>query len=420
MTIKEFAEMLNGRCVRKEITTEEEKLADELRYVVVFGYSDDLAEFRGAIEDEIDCFDGGRIFSDGSKYIDAVWCDGGKYCWSYKTNIPIATFDIYEDEKCNELYCQGIVFSLKDTIDKPDNDRIIGDSEKFYSLETIKNVIMDCIGKETVSKYADSEMCKLARSAMESIIYALEEIAPENNDELMRKFQIPHIKADVLSQNRFIPEETAEFIAERYLEGRYDCNLSYWDNINNLIKENCEDIELLAYDIEWDTDEEDIELPTEVVLPEGMIDENEITDYLSDLTHFCHYGFKVKEFDRESVFKSLINTEGIDLLNKLDNLSGAGQISDRCYETCLNKEFFKQIEEKIFSFMQERNEGVEEFANPYFYMGLAEKYQEDAFDAKDFLSAEIYNCDILYMVAIADVLGLERPKTEGDFLEIKE
>ena len=76
MTIKEFAEMLNGRCVRKEITAEEEKLADELRYVVVFGYSDDLAEFRGAIEDERDGFDAGRIFSDGSKSIDAVWCDG--------------------------------------------------------------------------------------------------------------------------------------------------------------------------------------------------------------------------------------------------------------------------------------------------------------------------------------------------------
>ena len=123
-------------------------------------------------------------------------------------------------------------------------------------------------------------------------------LTPTQSDELMRKLQIPYIKEDVLSQNEFIPEETAEFIAECYVEGRYDCNLSYWDNINNLIEENCEDIELFAYNIEWDTDGEDIELPTEVILPEGMIDEDEISDYLSDLTGFCHEGYEIEEFDR--------------------------------------------------------------------------------------------------------------------------
>lgn len=52
MTLKEFAKMLDGREYGGEITKEEEALAKELGFVVVFGYSDDNAELRGAIDDE--------------------------------------------------------------------------------------------------------------------------------------------------------------------------------------------------------------------------------------------------------------------------------------------------------------------------------------------------------------------------------
>ena len=45
MTLKEFAKMLDGREYLHEITKEEEALAKELGFVVVFGYSDDNAEF---------------------------------------------------------------------------------------------------------------------------------------------------------------------------------------------------------------------------------------------------------------------------------------------------------------------------------------------------------------------------------------
>ena len=106
MTIYEFAERLDGREYGNEITKSEEQEAKELGFVVVFGYSDDNAEFRGAIDDEVGCFDGGRVYEDGDKYIDAVWCEG-KYDWTYKTNIPHATFDIYD--YCGK-YCKGIVF----------------------------------------------------------------------------------------------------------------------------------------------------------------------------------------------------------------------------------------------------------------------------------------------------------------------
>ena len=48
-----------------------------------------------------------------------------------------------------------------------------------------------------------------------------------------------------------------------------------------------------ATNIIWDADDpEDLEgLPTEIDIPEGMTDEDTISDYLSDLTGFCHKGF---------------------------------------------------------------------------------------------------------------------------------
>ena len=100
--------------------------------VVVFGASDDLMEFRGAIEDEIDCYEGGEAHIDKNgvivnkcdnedcpyfqkkilhaKVITAIW-DSEGYDWIYQTEIPHETFDILEK---GEKYCRGIVFLMED------------------------------------------------------------------------------------------------------------------------------------------------------------------------------------------------------------------------------------------------------------------------------------------------------------------
>lgn len=49
---------------------------------------------------------------------------------------------------------------------------------------------------------------------------------------------------------------------------------------------------LKATNILWDTDyDDDGELPTEIDIPEGMTDEGEISDYLSEVTGYCHQGY---------------------------------------------------------------------------------------------------------------------------------
>lgn len=50
-----------------------------------------------------------------------------------------------------------------------------------------------------------------------------------------------------------------------------------------------------ATSIEWDVEDlEDLEyLPTEIEIPDGMTDEEEISDFISDKTGFCHYGYEL-------------------------------------------------------------------------------------------------------------------------------
>ena len=50
-----------------------------------------------------------------------------------------------------------------------------------------------------------------------------------------------------------------------------------------------------AINIKWDVDfEEDLEmLPNEIEIPNGMEDEDEISDYITDKTGFCHCGFEL-------------------------------------------------------------------------------------------------------------------------------
>ena len=50
-----------------------------------------------------------------------------------------------------------------------------------------------------------------------------------------------------------------------------------------------------AVNIEWDVDfGDDVSLPNEIDIPEYIIDEDEISDYLSDLTGYCHKGFELR------------------------------------------------------------------------------------------------------------------------------
>lgn len=63
------------------------------------------------------------------------------------------------------------------------------------------------------------------------------------------------------------------------------------------MNESSAKLTLVAYDIKWDTDDDKVvlhDLPKEILIPDGIVDDEEISDYLSDQTGFCHSGFKLR------------------------------------------------------------------------------------------------------------------------------
>lgn len=122
-----LAAQLTGREIGNELEPFEEKAAKDNGLVVVFGYSDDNVEFRGAIYEEVGAYGGATveftkagIFRDEDdddvleKYGTAVLFNkvvAAYSPWTFTTEIPHETFDIMED---GELFCRGIVFSIND------------------------------------------------------------------------------------------------------------------------------------------------------------------------------------------------------------------------------------------------------------------------------------------------------------------
>lgn len=129
MNILEAAAALNGNEYGKEGSSELWSALKAAGLVAVFGASDDLMEFRGAIDDEVSAYDGTTVLvtpdglfepcGDNCKFslaaqkeaveIDALWCDEDDISWTYETDIPHATFNVMED---GAVYCRGIVFAL--------------------------------------------------------------------------------------------------------------------------------------------------------------------------------------------------------------------------------------------------------------------------------------------------------------------
>lgn len=140
LTAKSVAEALNNCEYGKEIPAGAEAQIKAAGLVVVFGASDDLMEFHGAINDEVGCYNGGSAKVDQAgllpdrknvegddelrEYfkreplavsIDAIWAAEAGYSWTFRTTIPHETFEVVED---GAPYCRGIVFALADVVAK--------------------------------------------------------------------------------------------------------------------------------------------------------------------------------------------------------------------------------------------------------------------------------------------------------------
>lgn len=153
--------------------------AKKARLVIVFGASDDLMEFRGAIDDEFGVGDGTKVMigpkglmpewgsinkrdpnvmreyfkTEGQgKPIKAIW-SRDNISWQYETSIPHMAFDIMEDE---DTYCRGIVFSL-DVLEgevkpKPVKTIMVIRDEKLRELVDVANTLLVTLASYTHEK----------------------------------------------------------------------------------------------------------------------------------------------------------------------------------------------------------------------------------------------------------------------------
>jgi hypothetical protein len=132
---KKWADRLNGRKYRDEMTKAEEAEAKADGVVIVFGYSDDNVELRGAIEEEVGAWEGAVIPITENGILEPCEHDNDEGCPHYKRELAKAKrivaewrnddfpwdirgegfafdkFDIMED---GEGFCHGIVYHPAD------------------------------------------------------------------------------------------------------------------------------------------------------------------------------------------------------------------------------------------------------------------------------------------------------------------
>lgn len=139
MTKEQLAQALNGCEYRNEVSDELAQVAKESGLIIIYGASDDLCEITGLNDTELSSYRGGDfvLFNDGRAFmvehssdiieehdeetydlyrqafkagqiVTAQWCEVEDYGWTYKTDIPHASFEILDD---GDKMGRGIVIS---------------------------------------------------------------------------------------------------------------------------------------------------------------------------------------------------------------------------------------------------------------------------------------------------------------------
>jgi hypothetical protein len=183
MTAKELATLLDGREYRQEITAAEEAQAKESGLLVIFAYSDDLIQFRGLIDDEVDAYNdielyvnpNGSIlqvedgFDDYSDYIRHLQenndnrlithvkiqfkkdLSGKDRIWqSITTDVPHETFKVTNE---GELFVEGLVIDSLQMLWQIVKDAKVAldtEAQKWYKRKNVAIVGHGAVGSTAI------------------------------------------------------------------------------------------------------------------------------------------------------------------------------------------------------------------------------------------------------------------------------
>lgn len=134
----------------------------------------------------------------------------------------------------------------------------------------------------------------------------IDSLSAVEQDQIYRYLWHQRVMEDVESHavdlDVTLSEDDISVAAEYFVyNGDYDCNETYWDNIEGVIRRvNPSAPSYRAINIKWDTDGEDIDLPTEIDIPNSITDLDLISDYITNVTGFCHFGFDITRVNPET------------------------------------------------------------------------------------------------------------------------
>lgn len=171
-----------------------------------------------------------------------------------------------------------------------------------------------------------------------------------------------------------------------------------------------------AINIEWDIgDEEDIELedlPTEVEIPKGMTDEDEISDWLLDEYGFCHYGFELTDVEAGVINNFNISEIAYELY-KQDWI-----------DTHTTKEMRMNVLRGYYTYVQdciEEDFDIDSFEEYSWESGYGEgeiyvcydEFLDNEYLEKDYIK-ELLNDDNLYELYLKDLENLDNEEDDDE------
>lgn len=120
-------------------------------------------------------------------------------------------------------------------------ENFIDQAHVHYTRPTLQFVKYDDV---TDDNKTDDNKTDVVNTESEELLKKLnfDELSYEEKDAIYRAVWLSHVKNDVKAfikdQNIALNEDQIDHIAQLYVyDGRYDCNLNYWNNLDNLINE---------------------------------------------------------------------------------------------------------------------------------------------------------------------------------------
>lgn len=174
----------------------------------------------------------GIISEMGKNYL-KVSTEGQKACFGFNEE----TRQIWQDPReCDSVY--GLEIYGKKEAAKEAAFRYKLIKETSVLIGSISCLLDRYPVKDLKILNSFAKMVNSERNSLDHTMEGFLDTLPSDiKDSFYRKIWADHVYEDIRGMDMKVSKERAKKVSRDYVDGRYDCNLSYWDNLNNLLEE---------------------------------------------------------------------------------------------------------------------------------------------------------------------------------------